>query len=144
MKKLALIIIGIAILLGCKKEAKHIYPMYALINGVPFIGDSCVASLDNVGNLVIYGGSEGLGTTPPDIKIFIININGPAVGVYNIGPPTVYNLYFAFVDSASGSDASTSGVVNVTSVSPYITGTFSFATDDGTKVTNGSFSAKAP
>lgn len=120
--------------------------MTATINNTSFSASRCTSAVaDTILNIT---GANYSGTTVeyPIVTLTVYNYHG--VGTYTLDQSTFSGVTgTANIDSSSSTTTaiantlSTYGTINITSTSPNITGTFSFTTEDSTKVTNGSFTA---
>lgn len=138
---LAIAIVGLIAFAGCKKSSSGTsYSIKATINGTSFSGVNCVA-VSNSGFVVIdgYSGSSATSTSLPIIELTLTGYNN-TTGTFNIDGVTNN----AIIDSSLTSvPSATSGTITITTAtSSEIVGTFNFTCSDGTKVTNGTFTAK--
>ena len=124
---------------GCKKSNSsdsYTPSMTASINDSSFsaIGPSLAYSSRATAsgfNLLYLYGEEAIGDL---IQITLINNTGP--GNFTFGS-TNASAYYYPEGIANPYSQAVSGSINLTSTSPYITGTFTFITTTGLKVTNG-------
>jgi hypothetical protein len=140
-------VLAIAAISGCSKSSSSgsSTSMKTSLNGVAFSGSDCIDSVTD-STLFIYGTNFTTSITYPFIEIIITKYTGTGTytlgtwGSFGGGPSTM-----AVIDSsASNAVASLYGTVTITSVSPNLTGTFSFTCTDSTKVTGGSFTGNKP
>ena len=152
MKKISTIILlalfSISVFTGCQKNATTTgYSMSADIGGSATIFDN---SLINVEINSVTGRNtyiiEGLNNASnyPYVYIYVPAITDTttySIGVYTAG--SLYNPAYAIlgVDTLTIKN-SASGSVYIKTVSPYVTGTYSFTCTDGTTVSAGAFIAK--
>lgn len=139
---------GMITMFSCKKNDNSgtvaTGSMTATINGVSFSGSRCVATVENDSGLAITGGPvDGIGIGYP--MVFISTGHYHGVGTYT---SITLDDNAASIDSTSADDTSFNmgkhsvySTLIITATTPNITGTFSFTTEDSTKVTNGSFTA---
>lgn len=140
---IALTLMGLAMFYSCKKSSSGgspVYPLTATVNGTAFNAQNCIA-LATDSSLDIYGGNfKGSIPVYPFVLVSILKYKG--VGTYDLGTNWIA---MGYVDSSnSAQPASLRGTLVITAATPDIIGTFSFACNDSTKVTSGSFKAKAP
>lgn len=141
---IALALGGSATFFSCKKSSSStpVYTMTATVNGVAFNATNCYADTSG-GNFNIYGGN--FAGKYPDYPFILLSLslgNYTGAGTYALG--TTW-MAMGWVDSSNAvQPASIRGTVDITAVSPEVTGTFSFVCGDSTTVTNGSFKAKVP
>jgi len=142
---MAFFIAGIAFFSSCKKSSSTSYRMYASINGAAFNGAKCFATSNNTA-INIYGNlaSDTSATKPafPYILLSISNFTG--TGTYVIGTSGATGAGAIIDSSATHNAIGIYGTITINSVSPNISGSFSFLALDSTSVTNGSFTALAP
>ena len=116
--------------------------MTATLGSTSFNGNNCVFGISG-GALSIWG-FTGSGVTPvlPYIELSILNYTAGATGTYTISDTSV-NVIAAIDSAGAGGAAAAYGTITITSASASaVSGTFSFTTDDSTKVSNGKFTAK--
>jgi len=89
-----------------------------------------------------YVNINGLDSNGKAIQITLINVTGP--GSYAFGTGLVTAYYFPSGGFLGNGVAANAGTLNLTSISPDITGTFNFTTTDNTVVANGVLSVKSP
>lgn len=129
---------------GCsKKDSSPSYSMKATIGASTFSTSRCVAVA--AGGALTIDAWTGTTTSaaPPQITIAITTWNGGTGTItFDSLLTTGYEEYLPNMATVS---TSKTGSVNITSVSSKtISGTFSFTCDDGTVVSNGSFTAQRP
>jgi hypothetical protein len=138
------VIISIFFLCGCTKHADNSPAMNAFIDATQLMatGNNIVSTVNTTANpsqLIMTGTSETFspGTTfAPAIKIVVTT----TIGTYNIGTNSSAVAY----TPATGSIGTSAiyGQINVVSNgSGKIKGNFNFTCADGTKITNGEFTA---
>ena len=136
------IITGLAVFSGCKKSSSTSYVMYALVNGKAFNAKNCFATAKTSG-LNIYGNLSDTSSVNPAFPYIVISIsNYTGAGTYYIGSSG--NAGAAIDSSSNNKVLGYYGTVVIGSISPNISGSFTFTTYDSTKVINGSFTALAP
>jgi hypothetical protein len=147
---LTISLLGIVIFFSCKKSDSNTPGssntsgsfIDATINGAAYKQSACVAVVED-STLGIYGGATStVNLAYPYIEMSVEKYKG--VGTYTV-PGVTGSLNNADVDSNIGAAVPYSGsygtIIITTATSTNVAGTFSFTTDDSTKVTNGSFSA---
>ena len=149
MKRILVITVTTIVLFSCKKGTSNspVYAMQATINSVAFNGAKCIATWTGTPNqspIYIYGWGADTSTVLTFPYIYF-GLSYPVLrGAYYLTPPSAIYGGPGGLDSATKFQEALYGTVVITDTFPKIAGTFSFTTADSTKVTNGSFTAKAP
>lgn len=117
---------------GCtKEEAKVANSMTAKIGGSSFSTSNVTFTHGTTEAFI-----EGAGSSS-SILIYIEDYNG--TGTYPVG--TNWTVPTEYI-SSGGTQYAASGHVTITSTSPTVSGTFYFTCDNGTTISNGSFTYK--
>ena len=115
--------------------------MTATVGGVAF--KSIYVKATKTGSMLsIYGSTTFSGGPTIDLTI---NQYATAVMTtsFNIGDSTGINGSAGYLNTGTSENAA-HGTISITSVSPILSGTFSFTDIDSTKITGGTFSVTAP
>ena len=134
---------GLSVLSGCsKKSSSPTYSMKATIGNSSFNESAHILADTTLGGLIITGAAGSTTTAAnPQIVITIVNWNG-SVGTTTFDSTTATGFEEYISNSSPTPSTSKTGTVTITSVtSSRIAGNFSFTCDDGTVVTNGTFTA---
>lgn len=118
--------------------------MKATIGGLPFNTSKpgSASATISVSGGTDYEYINGLDSSGKAIQLTLINVGGP--GTIAIGTGVVTAYYYSSGGFLGPSTFATNGYIVISTLTPYISGSFSFTTSDLKVVTNGVFSVKAP
>ena len=157
MKTLSICLIlffaGIIVLPGCSKSGTLSNGMAASVQGGSSNNNTFSASGTSVTATEKTVTAAGISTinlvvtgTSLSGSIITLTINGfnDSLAVFGINSFQVIASYTPGTGQKSVGSVSGTGAITITAISPYIQGSFGYACTDGTEVSNGTFTVKAP
>ena len=145
MNKLSTLAIAVITMFTCSfscNKNNNLGYMTATVNGSTWTANESLATQTTEG-VTIQGTLHSSSGDYSNVALYLPRNYSTGTYVFDSNINTAYASYIAHNYDNNISLAHI-GTVNVTSVKPNITGTFSFTCTDSTKIENGTFSIKAP